>query len=231
MAELGVSIYPSKSGLEEMKTYLRLAAEIGYKRVFTSMLELSDNPWDTVELYKTIINFGKELGLKTSLDVNPQLFETLQLSYDDLSFFADLGIWSLRLDVGFTGFEEAMMTYNQEGIMIELNISRGQHYIDLVNDCHPNKRQLIGSHNFYSLAYTGLDYDYFVETAARYKDYQLLTAAFVDSQTGQFGPWPHDDMMVTTEVQRKMPISSQIHLLKQSGVIDDIIISSTVLFL
>lgn len=227
MAEIGISIYPSKSDLNEMKDYLSLAAEIGYKRVFTSMLEVAEEPWDTVALFKEIIHYGNDLGLKTSLDVNPELFKALDLSYDDLSFFADLGIWSLRLDLGFTGFEEALMTYNPYGILIELNVSRGQHYIDLVNDCHPNKRQLIGSHNFYPLAYTGLDYEFFLETASIYKQYQLLTAAFIDSPSGRFGPWPHDDMMVTAEVQRSMPIASQVNLLKQSGVIDDMIISST----
>ena len=44
MGELGISIYPSKSNLTEMKDYIAQAAEIGYQRIFTSMLEVADNP-------------------------------------------------------------------------------------------------------------------------------------------------------------------------------------------
>ncbi|MDO4668137.1 MAG: MupG family TIM beta-alpha barrel fold protein [Streptococcus sp.] len=71
-------------------------------------------------------------------------------------FFSELGIWSLRLDVGFTDFEESNMTQNPYDLKIELNISRGQHYIDLVNDFGANKNNLIGSHNFYPQSYTSL---------------------------------------------------------------------------
>ena len=227
MTALGVSVYPSKSSFEEMTSYLEKAASLGYERVFTSMLEVADNPQETVSLFKKIIHFGNSLGLRTSLDVNPKLFKILELSYDDLSFFYDLGIWALRLDESFSGQEEAMMTHNTYGIKIELNISRGQHYIDLVNDFGANKRNLIGSHNFYPQSYTGLNLDYFIKTAKQYQSYNLLTAAFVDTESGKVGPWPVSNLMVSTEVQRQMSIFSQIQLLKLTGVIDDIFISSS----
>ncbi len=227
MSELGVSIYPSKSSFDDMSEYLKLAQSYGYTRVFTSMLEVAENAEETVESFKKIIAFGNQLGMKTSLDVNPKLFKALDITYNDLSSFVDMGIWSLRLDEGFTGYEEATMSHNPYNLKIELNISRGQHYIDLVNDFGANKRNLIGSHNFYPQSYTGLNLDYFIKTAKQYQSYNLLTAAFVDTESGKVGPWPVSNLMVSTEVQRQMSIFSQIQLLKLTGVIDDIFISSS----
>ena len=227
MAHLGVSIYPSKSSLEDMKTYLEEAANIGYSRVFTSMLELSDDPSETIKLFKDIITFGNDLGMRTSIDVNPRLFDKLGVSYQDLKFFKDLGVWSIRLDEGFTGLEEAQMTLNPYDLIIELNISRGQHYIDMVMDFGADNQHLIGSHNFYPQTYAGLEFDYFIETTKDYKKHNLLTAAFIDSESGGVGPWPHSDLMVSTEVQRNLSITSQAQLLKMTGYIDDLFISSS----
>ncbi|SUN62373.1 outer membrane protein [Streptococcus dysgalactiae subsp. equisimilis] len=228
MSELGISIYPSKSSFDEMSEYLKLAQSLGYTRLFTSMLEVADNAQETVDYFKKIISLGNDLGMKTSLDVNPSLFKALNISYDDLSPFANMGIWSLRLDEGFTGYEEAKMTQNSFGLKIELNISRGQHYIDMVNDFGANKRQLIGSHNFYPQSYTGLNLNYFIKTAKQYQSYNILTAAFIDSRSGKVGPWPVSNLMVSTEIQREMSIFSQVQLLKLTGVIDDIFIASSV---
>ena len=92
MSELGISIYPSKSSFQEMAAYLDQAASLGYTRIFTSMLEVADNPDETVQAFKAIIAHGNKLGMRTSIDVNPQLFQALDLGYEDMSFFADLGI-------------------------------------------------------------------------------------------------------------------------------------------
>ncbi|WP_249628672.1 DUF871 domain-containing protein [Streptococcus uberis] len=229
MGKLGISIYPSKSSMSEMKAYIDLAAQYGYQRLFTSMLEVADNAQETVATFTEIIQYGREKGLKTSLDVNPNLFKALNISYNQLEVFAEMGIDALRLDEGFTGYEEAMLTHNNFGITIELNISRGQHYIDMVNDFGPNQTQLIGSHNFYPQAYTGLSFDYFLKTAKQYKKYNLETAAFIDSPDGKIGPWPLSDRMVSAELQRDMSLTAQVSLLKMTGLIDDILLSSSLL--
>ncbi|KHD46091.1 DUF871 domain-containing protein [Streptococcus hongkongensis] len=229
MGQLGISVYPSKSSMAEMKAYIDLAHSYGYTRLFTSMLEVADNAQVTLATFKEIIQYGNEKGFKTSLDVNPKLFKALDITYKQLDIFADMGIDALRLDEGFTGYEEAMLTHNPFKIKIELNISRGQHYIDMVNDFGPNRDLLIGSHNFYPQAYTGLAFDYFVETAKQYKAYNLKTAAFIDSPEGKIGPWPLSDRMVSAEIQREMSLAAQVSLLKMTGYIDDMLISSSLL--
>lgn len=227
MGQLGISIYPSKSSFEEMAAYLEMVAEIGYRRVFTSMLEVADEAEASLDTFKSIIGYARDLGLKTSLDVNAKLFDRLGADAQNLEVFKEMGIWSIRLDEGFTGLEEALMSHNPYGIKLEFNISRGQHYIDLICDFGANRDNIHGSHNFYPQAYTGLDLAYFKETAKRYKDLYLRTAAFVDTASGKVGPWAHSQLMVSTEVQRQMPLTSQIKLLKMTGMIDDIIISSS----
>ncbi|MDR3242153.1 MAG: MupG family TIM beta-alpha barrel fold protein [Lactobacillaceae bacterium] len=224
---LGISIYPSKSTLKEMQAYLDTTAALGYKRIFTSMLEVADNPDETLDLFKTIIHYGNDLGMATTIDINPSLFQTLKISYDDLSLFHELGADAIRLDEGFTGMEEAAMTQNPFGLKVEINISRGQHYIDLINDFGPNRQCLMGSHNFYPQTFTGLEADYFVGTAKQYKNYNLNTAAFIDTPSGKVGPWPNSNLMVSAEVQRTMNVQTQVRWLKMLGVIDDILISSS----
>ena len=41
MKEIGVSIYPSKSNVDEDRAYLKLASEYGFTRIFTSLLEIT----------------------------------------------------------------------------------------------------------------------------------------------------------------------------------------------
>lgn len=229
MHELGVSIYPSQSSFEDMRDYLDTASRLGYTRIFTSLLEVTGDTAEVVSKFKNIIQHGNSLNMATTIDINPNLFKQLGITYDDLSFFNDLGAAAIRLDEGFTGYEEAKMTYNPYNIKIETNISRGQHYIDMVWDFGPNPRNLIGSHNFYPQVRTGLEQGYFVDTTKRYKQYNLETSAFIDGDTGKLGPWPLADKMVSMEAQRQMSSTSQVQLLKQLNVIDNLFISSSLL--
>lgn len=227
MPKLGVSIYPSKSTFAEMQAYLDKAAALGYQRIFTSMLEVRDSVDETIANFKAIIQYGNTLGFETSIDVNPAVLHEIGIQANDLAFFADLGVAAVRLDEGFTGHEEALMTQNPYNINIEINISRGQHYIDMIMDFGANRHNLTGCHNFYPQPYSGLGDDYLLSTSAQYKKYQLTTAAFVDSTSGSVGPWPFANLMITAERERTMDLATQVRFLKATNLIDDIIISSS----
>ncbi|MCM0599678.1 DUF871 domain-containing protein [Periweissella fabalis] len=227
MPKLGISIYPSKSSFNEMKNYLDRASALGYRRIFTSMLEVRDSIDETITNFKDIIQYGNTLGFETSIDVNPAVLHEIGINPQDLGFFHDLGVTAVRLDEGFTGHEEALMTQNPYNIKIEINISRGQHYIDMIMDFGANRNNLTGCHNFYPQPYSGLGNDYLLATSAQYKKYQLTTAAFVDTPSGSVGPWPFADLMVTAECERTMDFATQVRFLKATNLIDDIIISSS----
>ncbi|MGC3858530.1 MupG family TIM beta-alpha barrel fold protein, partial [Enterococcus faecalis] len=77
-----------------------------------------------------VVDYANQLGMEVMVDINTALFEQLGISYDDLSFFHEMGAYGIRLDLGFTGQEEANMTRNPYGIKIEINMSSGTSYVD-----------------------------------------------------------------------------------------------------
>lgn len=110
------------------------------------------------------------------------------------NYYKKLGAKGIRLDVGFTGREEAQMTRNEEDLTIEINMSNDDHYLERIFDYQPNRTQLVGCHNFFPQAYTGLSTDFFLACSERFREKGLRTAAFVTSQEGNIGPWPlHED--------------------------------------
>ncbi|CAM3235499.1 DUF871 domain-containing protein [Lactiplantibacillus plajomi] len=226
MSKLGVSVYPERSTFEKDAAYLDLAAKYGYQRVFTSLLEIKGNQEEVVSNFKHVIGHANQLGMQVMVDVNPDLFKQLGVSYDDLSFFHDLGAWGVRLDLGFTGQEEARMTHNPFGLKIEVNMSKGTHYVDTIMDYSPEKDNLLGSHNFYPQEYTGLGYDYFVQASEQYRQYGINTAAFVSSNAATYGPWPIQDGLCTLEQHRGMAVAAQAQHLKMTGLIDDVLIGN-----
>ena len=226
LKKIGVSIYPSKSNIEEDKEYLKLVSSLGYKRVFTSLLEIDGDRDEVVEKYRDIIEYGNSLGLETTLDINPRLFDQLGVSYENLQFFSDMGAHSIRLDLGFSGAEEAMMTKNEHNLVIEVNMSSGTKYIDNVMSYQPKRENLIASHNFYPMKYAGLSREHFDKTTAQFNAYNLNTSAFITSQVGEVGPWPVQTGLCSLEEHRYLPLDLQVTHYRMLGTIDDLIIGN-----
>lgn len=229
MGKFGISIYPEKSNLEDMKNYIDLATDNGFDRIFTCLLSASVDEKDKiVNKFKTINDYAASKGMMVIADVSPKVFKALDISYKDLTFFKEIGAHGIRLDMGFTGNEESLMTFNEQDLMIEINMSNDTNYIDLIMNYMPNKEKLIGCHNFYPHNYSGLNYDHFIKCTNNFKKYGLRTAAFVTSQNKvAFGPWPVTDGLPTLEMHRNLPIDVQAkHFIALNGLIDDIIISN-----
>ncbi|WP_125703239.1 DUF871 domain-containing protein [Lacticaseibacillus daqingensis] len=226
MGKLGVSVYPERSTFEKDAAYLDLAATYGFKRVFTSLLEIKGDKDAVVASFKRVITHANALGMEVMVDINPALFDQLGVTYDDLSFFHDLGAWGVRLDLGFTGAEEAKMTRNPCGIKIEVNMSQGTHYIDNIMSFSPNRDNLLGSHNFYPHRFSGLGQQFFDLATAMYTRYNLNTAAFVNSQAATFGPWPTQDGLCTLESHRSLPLATQVKHYQLMDNINDVIIGN-----
>lgn len=226
MKKLGIAIYPQKATLEENLRYLKRANEAGFSRLFLSLLEIDAEKELVLQLFKETIDYAKRLGFFIILDVNPALFSQLSISYEDLIFFENIGVDGIRLDLGFSGSEEAYMTKNPYNLKIEINMSHGTKYVDNIISRAPLHENLIGSHNFYPHKYTGLDYDYFLSCCEHFKKYNLKTSAFVTSQKALEGPWPINDKICTIEEHRELPLSTQVKSMIQSGLIDTIIIGN-----
>ncbi len=226
MRKLGISIYPTHATLEENLAYIDLAAKYKFKRVFTCLLSVEGDKEKIVEEFKKTIEHANKYNMEVMADVSPRVFGDLNISYEDLSFFKEIGAYGVRLDMGFTGNEESLMTYNPQGLKIELNMSSGTKYIDNIQSYKPNMNNIMACHNFYPHRYTGLSYDHFIKCSKQYKELGITTAAFVNSTEATFGPWPVNEGLCTLEIHREMGIVAQAKHLWATGLIDDIIIAN-----
>ncbi len=209
--EKGISIYPFHASQKEILEYIEKAAHYGFTRAFTCLLSVDATKKDEiVKEFKSIIEFAEKKGIQVIADVAPNVFDDLGVSYDDLSFFGELGATGIRLDLGFTGNEEANMTFNPQGLKIELNMSQKTHYIDTIMDYKPNPNNLIGSHNFYPHRFTGLSREHFQYCTAQFQKYHLRTAAFVQAPSASIGPWPVSDGLCSLEEHRDQALSYQV---------------------
>lgn len=227
MKRIGISIYPAKSSFERDRDYLGLARKYGFTRIFTSLLEIEGGQDEVVAKFKKIIEYGNSIGMETILDINPELFAQLNVSYNDLAFFNELGASGIRLDLGFTGAEEAKMTKNPYGLIIEVNMSSGTRYIDTIMSYQPNADKLYASHNFYPQKYSGISQCHFEQTTGKFNRHRLQTGAFVTSQEGKLGPWPVQAGLPTLEQHRYLSIHTQVTHYRLMGTIGDLLIGNS----
>lgn len=223
---LGVSLYPDHSNLNEDKDYLKLASKYGFSRIFMSMLEVSEGKEKVAAKFSELINFAKELGFSTTLDIAPNIFDQLEISYDDLSFFHDLGADSIRLDQGFDGQKEALLSFNPQNMNIELNMSNDVAYLNNILSYSANKPFIQGCHNFYPQRGTALPLNFFESASKRFKQQGIDTAAFITSQSGKIGPWDINDGLPTLEMHRDLPVEVQAKHLFATNLIDCVIIGN-----
>ncbi|WP_430510566.1 DUF871 domain-containing protein [Gottfriedia solisilvae] len=226
MKKLGVSIYPEHSTVEKDKAYIKLAHKYGFKRIFTCLLSVDGDQDQIMKEFKEIIDYANSLEMEVMVDIAPRVFGKLGISYNDLSFFAELGAYGIRLDLGFTGNEESIMTYNPYGLKIEINMSNATKYLENILAYKPNQSNLIGSHNFYPHRYAGLSYQHFVKCSEEFKKHGIRTAAFINSQAATYGPWPVSEGLCSLEMHRNLSVVTQAKHLFYSNLIDDVIIAN-----
>ncbi|SHK71118.1 hypothetical protein SAMN02745163_04321 [Clostridium cavendishii DSM 21758] len=226
MRKLGISIYPMHNSVDEIKEYIDLAAKYNFKRVFTCLLSVEGEKEIILKEFKETIEHANKYGMEVIADISPKVFKDLGISYKDLRDFKKLGVYGIRLDQGFTGIEESIMTFNKEDLKIEFNMSSGTKYIENIFSYKPNTNNILGCHNFYPHKYTGLSYEHFIKTSEQFKKLGIVTAAFISSSNAQYGPWPVSEGLCTIEVHRELPIVVQAKHLWITNLIDDIIIAN-----
>ncbi|WP_249028511.1 DUF871 domain-containing protein [Tannockella kyphosi] len=227
MARLGISIYPEHSSLQKDLDYITLAAKYGVKRIFGCLLSAEQSKEEIQAQYKQLVAHAHANGMEVILDVAPFVFEKLGITYTNLSFFTEIGVDGIRLDEGFDGLKESLMSCNKEGFKIEINASFGNKYIANIVSHYPNPDAIITCHNFYPQRYTGLSLKHFNKCNEEIKSYNLKIAAFVSSQVeGSYGPWPVNEGLCTLEEHRNLPMDVQVRHLFATRMIDDVIIAN-----
>lgn len=226
MRKLGISVYPEHASLEENKNYIELAAKYNFSRIFTCLLSVEGDKEKIKQDFKEMISHAKKYNFEVIADVAPNIFHEFGITYDDLSFFKEMGVDGIRLDEGFSGNEESLMTFNPYNLMIELNSSQVTGYLDNIISYHPDKHMLLGCHNFYPKKRSGLSREQFLKGSEQFKKYGIRVAAFVNSDSANFGPWPVSEGLCTLEEHRFLPIDVQAKDLFYTNLVDDVIIAN-----
>lgn len=230
---LGISLYPESCTDEQCFDYLERAASHGFDVLFLAMF-MSDEGRDAViERYLPLTTRAKELGFEIHADVNPMFLNKIGVKTSifqggiDLSFFSELKIDAMRLDMGMSDMEEAFLTRNKEGVKIVLNGCAASDHVGAVIAAGGDPDMLVGCYNYYPHRYSGLSLDYFTDMGRAWTDKKLRLQTFVTSQAPDtFGPWPVDDGMPTLEMHRRLPLAVQAkHFMMMDGI-SDIIISN-----
>lgn len=228
MSRLGISVYPEHSTPEKDRAYIDLAAKHGFSRIFSCLLSVEGKKKeDVLEEFRDFIYYAHSKGMEVVLDVAPYVFERFDIPWNDLSFFEEMHADGIRLDEGFDGMKEAAMTYNPNGLKIEINASNLNKYLENIESYHPNNDNLITCHNFYPQRYTGLGLEHFKKCNANILPSGLPIAAFVSSnEPGTFGPWPVEEGLCTLEMHRGLPIDLQARHLIATGEVEDILVGN-----
>ena len=142
MKRLGISIYPEKSSKKEILDYIDLSSEMGFSRIFSCLLSVNKSKDEIKKDFIEINKYAKSKGFEVIVDVAPNIFSNLGISYNNLEFFNEINADGVRLDIGFTGNEEAIMTFNKYNLKIEINMSNNVHTIDTIMDYMPNRYNL-----------------------------------------------------------------------------------------
>lgn len=229
---LGVSLYPEFASMEDNLSYLERAASHGFDVLFLAFLGVKDEAEVVKERYRPYCKKAKELGFEIFADVNPWVFEKLGIQACafkglDLSFFADLQIDCMRLDLGMSDIEESMLTKNKWGIKVCLNGASSVDHVGHILECGGDRNMLVGCHNYYPHRYTGVSLDYFLAGSKFWTDRGLRLQTFVSSNApGAFGPWPVTEGLPTLEMHRDLPIGLQTKHYVMMDVADDIMVAN-----
>ena len=227
MRKLGIALYPDNTELIEDQAYLKMAKDIGYERVFMSFLQIDvNNPMRSIQRIKESAKLAHDMGFSVTLDIHPMVFTYLKCKEDDLSYFHAMGIDVLRLDKGYDGYTEAMMSHNPYGIMIEVNMSNHTHYLQRILDHQPDTEHLCGSHNFYPQRFTALSLSTFQTCSEMFHRHHIHSAAFITSKHASISPWPISEGLCTLECHRDLPLRVQAQHMKMLNAVDDIIIGN-----
>lgn len=229
---LGISLYPERGTFEQDVAYMEKAAALGFDVLFIALLG-AGNREETIARYKPLMTKAKELGFEIEADVNPMVFSKMGVNASffrgplDLSFFTELNVDTLRLDLGMNDIEEAMLSKNKAGIKICVNGCNTNDHIGHVLAAGGDPDMLMGCHNYYPHRYTGMTVDYFEKGSAPMVKHHIRLQSFVTSQNPDgFGPWPVTEGLPSIEMHREWPIEAQVKHYVMMGYVDDIIISN-----
>ena len=233
VCRLGISLYPEFASQEDNFAYLRRAAEHGFDVLFLALLGAKGTYEEVVERHLPYTRLAHELGFEIFCDVNPMVLKRLGVGISmfqggiDLTFFKELGIDAMRLDLGMSDLEEAALAKNADGIKICINGAAVTDHVGALLSCGAPREALVGCHNYYPHRYTGVSLDYLMRGTEHWAKRGMRLQAFVSSNAPEaFGPWPVTEGLPTLEMHRDLPIEVQLKHFVMMGCVSDVLIGN-----
>ncbi len=233
VCRLGISLYPEFASAEENFDYLRRAAAHGFDVLFLALLGADGTYEEVVERYLPYTRLAHELGFEIFCDVNPMVLKRLGVGISmfqggiDLTFFKELGIDAMRLDLGMSDLEEAALAKNADGIKVCINGAAVTDHVGALLSCGAPREALVGCHNYYPHRYTGVSLDYFMRGTEHWAKRGMRLQAFVSSDAPEaFGPWSVTEGLPTLEMHRDLPIEVQLKHFVMMGCVSDVLIGN-----
>lgn len=233
VCRLGISLYPEFASRDDNFDYLRRAAAHGFDVLFLALLGAKGTYEEVVERYLPYTRLAHELGFEIFCDVNPMVLKRLGVGISmfqggiDLTFFKELGIDAMRLDLGMSDLEEAALAKNADGIKICINGAAVTDHVGALLSCGAPREALVGCHNYYPHRYTGVSLDYFMRGTEHWAKRGMRLQAFVSSNAPEaFGPWPVTEGLPTLEMHRDLPIEVQLKHFVMMGCASDVLIGN-----
>ena len=219
MVTLGVSVYPDLRPMKEIRSYLKLAAQYGFARVFTSIFSIEGTPREVLACTAELNECAHEFGMEVSLDINPACMAYLGATPRDLSVFADVHSDILRMDGAYGEDDNVVMLSNPYGMKIEYNASAlTPQSIGALLARGVDKERILACHNFYPQRYTGFAWQKFLSVNEQLRTFDLRVGAFIASQTpGTHGVWNATCGLPTVERLRDYPADLQARILAVAG--------------
>jgi len=225
---LGISVYPNLSSLDEIKDYFKLASSLGFTRVFSSIFAVDGTKDEVVKYFSEFIAEAHKYGMTVALDVQPESFEKLGASVENLSAFKEMKVDILRLDLSFDLENNIKITNNTDGIIIEFNASvMPIKKIKTIAEKVNNQNNIQVCHNFYPQRYSGMKWEKFKNINKEFKKLGISIGAFISSNAeNTHGSVGAKHGLPTVERHRNLPIDLQFRELLVTGDVDDIIIGN-----
>jgi len=186
----GIALYPGLDNSEaENLALLRTAAQMGIKRIFTSLHIPESNINRLKNELGPLLATARQYNMEVISDISPVTVALLGLEKFSLDAFKALGITTLRLDCGYDASAIATMSRNSKGIKIQLNASTlTENMLSTLQGLAVDFTKIEALHNFYPREGTGLGEETLLKQNKLLHSYGISIGAFVPSQNRKRGP-------------------------------------------